>query len=657
MRKRVIAKGNIHKADYLRALVTDTLPGDIPIVISNDGFYRNRKSAPHSNADQRDFVEQLLSPVRSYTIPYRYNIIRAGGSPRQLSLIHPSGQIAVAELYRKNGHLICYHCRKSIASIRSPRKVGGLFFVRGALSEKNALKKAGIDTVNIENTVSNPASYFSYSGVDRAFRFFTSTDYMRLEKRYAVMHFADISKCFNSIYTHTLFWATADVQTAKDNTKAATFSNSFDRLMQSVNFNETNGICVGAEVSRVFAEVILSEVDRRVISNLDRQKLRFRVHYEFRRYVDDFYIFSENEHVAEKVLASISLGLADFNLHLNELKTQKVSRPFITPKSRMVRDANAGLDAFFIKFIKTGRNSGISYSYPEKVRRSQALLRSLLDSIKASCFDNKTGYEATSNYVIGALASRVGALISGYEYGSVLPEVSGEDYISSIMLLLEAIYFFYNVDPTVPSSLRVAQAAIQSFNFFKVQFPERAPFLAEQIVRWTFQFIKGLTGSTIHQENNCVPLEVINVLLVLGEVGREEILARRAISEFCASTESLMYFELVSYLFCMKDDPDFQDLRDKLFERACSLLEGQDKLRVEAHAAYLGLDLLSCPYIDKHKRASLFNKLRADLGLPKISKNRSLGAIAAFENEPWFVDWREANLLRMIRKKELSTVY
>jgi hypothetical protein len=259
MRKRIIAKGNIHKSDYLRALVTDTLPGDIPIIISNDGFYRNRKAAPHSNPDNHDFVERLLSPARAYTIPYRYSIIRPGGAPRRLSLMHPSGQIAVAELYRNSGHLICYHCRKSVASIRSPRKIGSLFFVRGSASEKNALKQASIDTVDIETALSNPASYFSYSGFDRAFKFFSSADYLRLEKRYTVMHFADISKCFSSIYTHTLFWATADIQTAKDNTNAITFSNSFDRLMQSVNFNETNGICVGAEVSRIFAEIILSE--------------------------------------------------------------------------------------------------------------------------------------------------------------------------------------------------------------------------------------------------------------------------------------------------------------------------------------------------------------------------------------------------------------
>ena len=591
MRKRLIAKGNIHKADYIRALVTDTLPGDIPIVISNDGFYRNMRVAPLPNADQRDFVEHLLKPNSHYTLPYRYNILRLGGSSRRLSLMHPSGQLEIVSLYRDYGELICYYCRKSEASIRSPRKIGSLFFVRGFKSNKNSIKSTSIDTVDIDTTVSNPASYFSYVGVDRAFKFFNSSDYLHLEKRYAVMHFADISKCFNSIYTHTLFWATADIKTAKENKQAAGFSNSFDRLMQSVNYNETNGICIGAEVSRIFAELILSEVDQRIILRLDKQDLKFRVNYEFRRYVDDFYVFSQDDRVAKRVLATISVCLSEFNLHLNDQKTLKVQRPFITTKSRMISDANNAIDCFTAKFIKNDRNDGVSYSYPLPIRRSQALLRSLLDSIKATCFDNQSGYASISNYIISALRNRVIALIDGYALGSARSDVGDENYVASIMLLLEAIYFFYNVDPTVLSSLWVAQAAILSFKFFQKKLTDRAQFLAEQIVRWTFQFIRELSGATAHLESACVPLEAINVLLVLGEVGRGEVLARRAIIDFCGNIEKFEYFEIVSYLFCFRDDAEFNVLRDRIFERARVLLKGKNRLRIEAQAAHLALVL------------------------------------------------------------------
>jgi hypothetical protein len=656
MRKRVLAKGNIHKSDFLRALVTDTMPGDVPIIVSNDGFYLNLK-APSANPHHQEFVSRLLEADRRYTVPYRYHIIRSGGASRKLSLIHPSGQLEIAKFYEDSGQLICYHCRKSKASIRSPRKVGSLFFVRGPLSEKNALKGSGIDTVDIETSVSNPASYFSYRGVDRAFKFFNSVDYTSLEKKYGVMCLADVSKCFNSIYTHTLFWATADIQTAKDNVMQATFSNRFDRLMQSVNFNETNGICIGAEVSRVFAELILSEIDRRCIKRLDADGLTWRSEYEFRRYVDDYYIFARDENTVRSVLAALRIALSEFNLHLNEEKTNVVPRPFITRKSRVVGEANAALQRFFRRFIRDGKLVEGTYSYPTKVWRSDALLRSLLDGIKANCFDNVVGYDGVSNYVIGALSARVAALVSDYDRGIVREGVTETDYADALMVLLEAIYFLYNVDPTVPSSLRVAQASIQTFKFISDKIPSRATFFSEQIVRWTFQFAKSFLAGSASNASGCIPLEAMNILLVLGEMGKGDANAHRALSDFCSSCDDLQYFEIVSYLFCVRDTPVFAALRDNLFARASALVVDGPDLLVDSQCAHLALDILTCPYIERDKRALLFNKLRSRMSLPAISMADAELAVDAFQSVPWFVRWGDANLSHLIRKKELSAVY
>ena len=658
MRKRVIAKGNIHRSDHLRALVTDTLPGDIPIIISNDGFYRNVKMGPHGNLERRQFVERLLASPKPYTKPYRYYITKGGKSSRKLSLIHPGGQLAIAKFYQEDGHLICYHARKSPASIRSPRKVGSLFFVRGAYSERNKFKKSGIDTVDIETSVSNPASYFSYYGVTRAFKFFSSQQYVNMEKKYSVMCLADISKCFHSIYTHTLYWATADVETAKDNTSHQTFSNRFDRLMQSVNFNETNGICVGAEVSRVFAELILSEVDKRVIARLAEKNLKWSVDYEFRRYVDDFSIFSQSESVNAQVLMAIEIELASFNLHLNNEKTSVVKRPFITEKSYLVHEADKALNAFFERFIvsNVAGDDGYGYSYPERLWRSQSVFRLFLDDIKTSCFDKGCGYDAVGGYVIGALSARVTALISSYDRAIEREDARPEDFVGAVALLLEAIYFFYTVDPTISSSLRVAQAAIQSFNFLKEKIPNRVPFLREKIALWTYHFIKDFKDANNFRSVEIVPLEAINVMLVLGEVGLDEALVRKSISDFCEPIDQLGYFEIVSFLFCIRDNPHFFDLRDALFKRARAILLAGD-MRVDAHSAFLALDILGCPYIDRPSRARLFNNLRKQLGLSVVSVAASQAAVETFEQQPWFVKWDDANLLHMIRKKELSAVY
>jgi hypothetical protein len=480
---------------------------------------------------------------------------------------------------------------------------------------------------------------------------------MRLEKRYAVMYMSVISKCFSSIYTHTLFWATADIPTAKDNTRSNNFSNKFDRLMQSMNYNETNGICIGAEVSRIFAEIILSSVDADVIDRLGDSQITFRMDYEFRRYVDDYIIFAINQDVANKVMNAIRSGLAKFNLHISEEKTHCIPRPFVTKTSKFTREADRILREFFEKFIDTGRDGVESYNYPRRIRRHNALLRSLIESIKSSCFDHEAGYDMAANYVIGALVVRIGALIDGYDRGIAHESVNEDSYIASLSLLLEAAYFFYTVEPSVPSSLRIAQAAVRCSDFFRQRMPERLPFLAEQVVRWTFQFIRSLQGTTKHRDTNCVPLEALNILLILGEMGREEVLANQVIREFCDATHTLQYFEIVSILFCIGGDQNFEDLRNVLFDQARKIIFENEGVQSDAQGAHLALDILSCPYLSVERRASLLHDLRNKLELAQISRQELNAAVAAFEERPWFVDWSNLSLLRMIRKKELSAVY
>lgn len=659
MRKRVVAKGNIHRSDHLRTLVTDTLPGDVPIVVSNDGFYRNMKPYSSSHEHPDEFVRSLLCPPKStrYTIPYRYSISRPDNSPRLMSLMHPASQLAVSEFYRQNDHLICYYARKSKASIRSPQKIGSLFFVRGARSDKNRLKSSGIDTVEIETSVSNPASYFSYRGYRRAFEFFNSAEYTQLEKAYQTMALADISKCFHSIYTHTMFWAIADRETAKDNTNAYTFSNEFDRLMQSSNFNETNGICIGAEVSRIFAELLLSEADARIVENLKNKGKIWKINYEYRRYVDDYYIFSSDISVNNEVISTISEELLKFNLHLNNQKTEIFSRPFITKKSRMIVDANFALDQFFNGFIKSPFKTTDGYVYPTRIWHSNAALRTFLDGIKASCYDNKAGYGEVANYVIGAIAARIRALINGYDKAITDSDASADDYVSAIGLLLEASFFFYSVSPSVPSSLRIAQSSIEAFNFFVEKIPGRKAFISEQIVRWTHQFMRSFDQRTESSDERCVPLAVINLLLVLGEMEDTQALVEKVIADFCEGVAKFGYFEIVSMLFCVRNHAMFGPIKARLFDRAKARIRSSRDLRIDAEAAMLALDVLACPYVTMNERKSLLNEMRSMVDLPVLSNADAISAIKAFESAPWFVKWGDANLLHMIKKKELSSVY
>ena len=657
MRKKVIAKGNMRRGDYLRALVTDTLPEEVPLIFSNDGFYKNLSEIDKRSNDCTDFFEALLEPEHHYTIPYRYSVLKDASSIRGLSLIHPSAQLSVARFYKNYDSLICHYVKKSPFSLRSPHKVGSTFFVKGGVSAINRYRYSSVDTVSIENAVSNPASYFSYNKYNRAHQFFDSNDYVHLEKKYPVFRMLDIGKCFNSLYTHTLYWAVADVTTAKDNTLSSGFANEFDRLMQSMNYNETNGICIGPEVSRVFAEIILSEVDRRVVQQLSERNLHARAHYEFRRYIDDFYIFSRDVETLDKVSATIQVELGKFNLYLNHQKTNTLLRPFATQKSRIVSDANKVLASFFEKFISYKSAKDGKFAYPLVIGRSNSLIRSVLNETKAICALHGTSYESLSDYMVSAISRRVIDVADGQELGSVLAGITPDDYVAAIALLLEVLYFFYTVNPTVRSSLQLARAVVIAAKLFKDKYPDRLPFLAESVVRWTLDLVRSISHSARHKDLTAVPVEVLNIIVPMREIADNEPLVDELVGTMCEGVGSFEYFEIVTLLFMLKGANRHRKLTMMLFMRAKQIVKESLGPRVDAQAAHLILDILSCPYLPLDKRASWFNILRSRCGIPKLSRPASQVAVKEMEDHPWFVHWDKVDLLRLLKKKELSAVY
>ena len=61
--------------------------------------------------------------------------------------------------------------------------------------------------------------------------------------------------------------------------------------MQQMNYNETNGIIIYPEFSRIFAELILQRIDKNVEKELYNKGYRYKEDYDIYRYVDDFSSF------------------------------------------------------------------------------------------------------------------------------------------------------------------------------------------------------------------------------------------------------------------------------------------------------------------------------------------------------------------------------
>ena len=94
-----------------------------------------------------------------------------------------------------------------------------------------------------------------------------------------------------------------------------------DRLIQYGNDRKTNGISIGPAISDLIAEIILVAVDKsftKLIKNLD---------FISARYKDDYFFLIKKEEHADKISKTLQQCFKEFNLFINEEKTEKFPLP------------------------------------------------------------------------------------------------------------------------------------------------------------------------------------------------------------------------------------------------------------------------------------------------------------------------------------------
>jgi len=354
----------------LRSVLTDMLPFEVPPTFSNRGFYcflrdngieiEGKELRWVSDTSALDSTIRLLFGVEANAVVKSENITEWGKSKtrrsvplgkcemntrpfnfrvahgldgRILSVVHPRNQVAVAAFYARYSSLIIYYTSLSEFSIRRPVSVSGFAFFNDRLHEQKLDPSVrGIEMEDRE--YEQLGSYFVYRKYRNIHRFFESYKYHRSEKKYNAMVQVDVSKCFDSIYTHSLSWAAIGKSQAKFDLEASklTFAGRFDSLMQKLNYNETNGIVIGPEFSRIFAEIVLQSIDVELLRRLAASPsgLIHKEDYEIFRYVDDYFVFYNEVSAQAAIVQMLQEALKEKKLNINTTKIKQYEKPIIT---------------------------------------------------------------------------------------------------------------------------------------------------------------------------------------------------------------------------------------------------------------------------------------------------------------------------------------
>ena len=306
-----------------RVVLSDVLPFEVPITFSNRHFYefllsckiaieKEKITIKKNNTQTNQEIIKLLFGLKNKpfvgdginfdedTIPFSYKIVHKENDFRELTIIHPKNQLIVVDFYDTYRELILYYSNKSQFSIRRPYRIAKYTYFKDRLHIEK-LSEAN-DEILEQNDLEyeNLKTFFVYKKYSNIHKFYESYQYHRCEKKFNYLFKFDISKCFDSIYTHSIGWAILNKEVVKKylNKKRLTqntFWSKFDTLMQKMNYNETNGIVIGPEFSRIFAELILQEIDIRAKQELTIAGLHYKKDYEIFRYVDDYFVFYNDE--------------------------------------------------------------------------------------------------------------------------------------------------------------------------------------------------------------------------------------------------------------------------------------------------------------------------------------------------------------------------
>lgn len=706
-----------------RAILSDVHPYELPITFSNRYLYRFIVSNninlegniitykdDFTDGDATSFKEILKilfhkdfnnkDDYKFRRIPFTYKITHKENDFRQLALLHPINQLNIINFYDQYKSSILYSCQISNFSLRRPIKVARFTFFNDKLHQQN--KGDRNDFLELDGfEYEDLKTFFVYKKYNNIYKFYEDYRFHRAEKKFNFLFKFDINKCFDSIYTHSISWAVLGLDAVKENVEASknNYSGIFDKLLQYANYGETNGILIGPEISRIFAEIILQRIDKDLeIEIINSLKLKNKEHYELYRYVDDYFLFCDDENTKNEILKILKHKLKDYKLAINNSKSIDYTKPIITD----ITIAKDKINKLFkenprFKISELESEVGALEENDNEFKfikhkfsfyfNSDHLITDYKILIKESNID----YKDVLNYSLALLNNIIERNLVSFEkvYFEYLSKIKSEDnqknendlyiieseFTKHIVKFIDFIFFIYSVSPRVNSTIKICHilSKILSFYNLKEKKSNNKKFIFQTNNRHKV-YKKILDESTlIIKKNKLNPysqLEILYLLTLIKELGKDFRLPINIIEEFIGCEkiddtkqikyEHLNYFSITVLLYYLGDTLLYNDLKNMIINYTLSYIEKTpiEKRSKSSELTHLILDLLVCPYIEEVDKKKLFNKFK---GFSEGGLDKEVGKLLIFFKKYkinyWFTKWKRFNLAKELEYKKSQEVY
>lgn len=690
-----------------RALLSDVLPYELPVIFSNRGFCKilqrygiKLKEGRLTCDEAEEWLGQLLNIINGtdkLKLSYVYKIFRSiriesvdgqqrhtetETKTRTLTIPHPLLQVEMAKLYFNNTELMVHFAGKSRFSIRFPYKPADF------QACQREFYPVGVDAGETCDKTVDVKHFFVYKHYQNINAFYGDYRFQRAEKKYSFMVRTDILHCFDNIRAEDYFRAVYDIPFKEEYTG---FAAQFVRLQRQMSLPAVNqldmereaekspqdigtGILIGPEFSRIYAEVILQAADRELedrLYRLDGKRYKTGRDYVFYRYVDDGFLFCNDSELAGKFPDVYNEVLAEWHLKVNKEKVKLyLNRPFIEPLTIVKRKLNRLVEDMFTNHSLTLKgilmeNDGL-YDKPFKME-SKYYISDMQEMLTA--YDCR--YEDVSSGFLSCIRRKLGENViepfyKDYrdylearsrgdidETGRSICEKYEESFAEFCCELVSLILYVYSCDPRMSTSIKTEQIIVEMLGF--------------------------IDGKAFDSSGKCLPLFGTRVRRKLYKKVNDEL---RFIFE--NSTRRGFGMELANLMLVWhKLPPQFRPTENKLV--SCLMTDGRLKgdmtflsvftlehligrcypsgrlheaikqwitgrLAVveedSAEAVYIKLICLSCPYFTGEEKACMCGGKQLSALIGKQKKIEDL-----------FINWRWDKIQSMNSQKTNAEVY
>lgn len=619
-----------------------------------------KRSNRHQGRNTVGVCEVSLEKNR-FRVPFRYKIGHKESEFRDLSVPHPLSQLEIVDFYHVYKELMLYYCKVSAFSIRRPERVARFVYFKDKLHyDRLDNSLAFVEHVDFE--YENLKSFFVYKDYSNVYRFYDSHKYHRCEKKYSALLKLDVSKCFDSVYTHSIAWAIYGKEFVKENLGRdridSTFPGKFDKLMQCLNYNETNGIIIGPELSRIFAEIILQRIDRNIQSELDNLHcLNHRADYEIFRYVDDFFIFYNEDSQRRLIEGVVKHSLKEFGFHVNEQKVLLYDKPIITEitraKGRIVELFDETLNYKLAESV--GADGTTSYAGSIWVDA-----RSLIVRYKCIVKECGVSYRDLLNYTLAVVEAKIETIFKKYRRAHP-DKRSTEGLVNALIAILEFAFFIYSVSPRTSPTIKLCRILRIICIFSKSNSVSNRD--RHRLLKFVFDDLRAILRK--NKSVKYVQVETLYLLIAIAQLGKDYSLDVDDLASYfqisvCKdsgeykSAFKLNYFSLITIVFYMGAKVRYDGLRNHIEEVIIQRFASyRNNVGKEAELVFLLFDVLACPYLSD----ALKHRVLEHCGVnSQVDRQMVIDFKARrFKKQQWFTSWFNFNYgLELDYKKGLE---